>query len=160
MRTLVSRALVGVCLIAGLLNATPNGGATVPYERIICVVPIVGSGTLDDPRKPLLAPVAGAVPASTKKTKGFLDSAAIISYHSVPTDDGLFAIIEFVARDRAAFQPITGNTLGLTILDPRTTPLISISPLSWQAPYEKTSNSPPRPFACLGFSELYVLHNR
>ena len=31
----------------------------------------------------------------------------ILAFSWVPSDDGQFAIVEFVARDRAAFQPVT-----------------------------------------------------
>ena len=37
------------------------------------------------------------------------------------TDDGKQAIVMFVARDRAALQPILGNNLGLQVFDLRST---------------------------------------
>ena len=52
MRTLLLRATVGVCLFLSLLTAGPKGNAGPLYERIICVVPLVGAGTLDDPKRP------------------------------------------------------------------------------------------------------------
>ena len=124
MRPLLLRATVGVCLFLSLLTAGPKGNAGPLYERIICVVPLVGAGTLDDPKRPLFAPVAGdasqALP-SHSKSKGFLDPATIVSYQSVLTDDGKQAIVMFVARDRAALQPILGNNLGLQVFDLRST---------------------------------------
>ena len=70
MRTLLLRATVGVCLFLSLLTAGPKGNAGPLYERIICVVPLVGAGTLDDPKRPLFAPVAGdasqALPSHSK----------------------------------------------------------------------------------------------
>ena len=122
MRNLLLRATVGVCLFTGLLPSAPKGNAGPIYERIICVVPLVGAGTLDDPKRPLFAPVAGASQQAIlpgKKSKGFLDPAAIVSYQSVLTDDGTQAIVEFVARDRAALQPILGNRLGVPVFDLR-----------------------------------------
>lgn len=126
MRTLLLRATVGVCLLTGLLPAAPKGNSVPLYERVICVVPLVGTGTLDDPKRPLFAPVIGAASeafATGKKSKGFLDPATIVSYQSVPTDDGLQAIVEFVARDRAAFQPVLGNNAGIKVFDLRNTSL-------------------------------------
>lgn len=122
MRTLLLRATVGVCLLASFLHSAPNGNAGLIYERIICVVPLVGTGTLDDPRRPLFTPIAGAsqqVSLPGKKTKGFLDAPALVSYQSVPTDDGLQAIVMFVARDRAAFQTILGHNAGIEVFDLR-----------------------------------------
>lgn len=67
------------------------------YERVVCVVPIVGKGTFDDPRRPQFAPL---------QTKDAVRSNGIIGFSWVPSDDGQFAIVEFVARERSAFQAI------------------------------------------------------
>ena len=69
------------------------------YHRIICVVPLVGTGTAEDPRRPLHAPTL--ISASPD---------GIIAFTQVPTDDGKFAIVEFVARSRKAFQAILADT--------------------------------------------------
>jgi len=67
------------------------------YNRVICVVPVVGKGTPADPRRPQYAPWPPKPnPARTD----------IISYTQQISDDGQYALVEFVARDRAAFQAI------------------------------------------------------
>jgi hypothetical protein len=66
------------------------------YYRVIAVVPLsAGSGTPDDPKRPKYAPW----PPSRSQT-------GIIAYSQQLSDDGKLALVEFVARDRAAFQAI------------------------------------------------------
>ena len=69
------------------------------YHRVICVVPLVGSGTAADPKRPKYAPAPGAALPNE-----------IIGFTQVPTDDGKSAIVEFVARNRSAFQAIFADT--------------------------------------------------
>ena len=69
------------------------------YERVLCVVPMVGAGTPEDPRRPAYAPLPplpGTLPAED----------GIAGYTMVLTDDGAHAIVEFVARDRSAFKAL------------------------------------------------------
>lgn len=69
------------------------------HERLLCVVPITGTGTPADPRRPMHAPpppAKGAVPSRD----------GIIAFTWQPSDDGRLALVEFVARDRAAFDAI------------------------------------------------------
>jgi len=69
------------------------------YHRVICVVPLVGAGTAQDPRRPLYAPsLASASPDG------------VIAFTQVPTDDGKSAIVEFVAKSRKALQTILADT--------------------------------------------------
>ena len=119
MRSVVSRMLAGVCLWTTLAFSGPHAGGGALYERLICVVPMVGAGTLEDPRRPLFAPVAGQPSAAGKRSKGFAEPPAIVEYHSVLADDGETAIVEFVARDRAAFRQLRASgSQALAILDP------------------------------------------
>jgi hypothetical protein len=67
------------------------------YERLICVVPMIGVGTPDDPRRPMFVPAQSEAVATGE---------GIIAFTSVLSDDGRFALVEFVARDRAAFRHI------------------------------------------------------
>ncbi|SPF43812.1 conserved exported hypothetical protein [Candidatus Sulfopaludibacter sp. SbA4] len=65
------------------------------YQRIICVVPMVGSGTPSDPKRPQYAPW----PPSRSR-------AGIIAFSHQVSDDGQHALVEFIALDRSAFQAI------------------------------------------------------
>lgn len=105
---------VRVMLIANLL-ASVNSAAPVPnreaiYHRIICVVPVIGSGTARDPKRPMFVQLAAAPgSASLQALRGKAEAAAetrIIAYQSVPTDDGKAAIVMFVAHSYEAFKPI------------------------------------------------------
>ena len=71
------------------------------YNRVICVVPLVGSGTATDPKRPMYAPETTATPAARQ--------AGIIAYSQQVSDDGKFALVEFVARDRSAFAAILAD---------------------------------------------------
>ncbi len=86
-----------VCLlICGSLKAQQRVDASNLYQRLICVVPIVGTGTYDDPKRPLFAPVSPDP----------LSKDGILAYSWQPTDDGNLAIVQFVAKDRKAFASI------------------------------------------------------
>jgi hypothetical protein len=67
------------------------------YNRVLYVVPIVGAGTSADPRRPQYAPWPPA-PAGSR--------TAIIAFSHQISDDGRFALVEFLARDRKAFTAI------------------------------------------------------
>ena len=83
--------------------ATSHGrtvGPTETYYRIICVVPLVGSGKHLDPVRPDFVPVH-------KAGDGY--NTGIIAWTQVPADDGKHAIVEMVARNRSAFQAILAD---------------------------------------------------
>jgi hypothetical protein len=107
MRSLSNCVIAGVCLFAGVSFSAPRHDTGPLHQRIICVVPMVGSGTYGDPRRPMFAPGGAQEPAAAK-TLGFAAAPAILSLQSLPSDDGLFAIVQFVARDRTAFKQILG----------------------------------------------------
>jgi len=77
------------------------------YSRVICIVPMVGKGTPADPRRPQYAPWPPAATASR---------TAIIAYSHQVSDDGKSALVEFVARDRSAFQAIF-NDKSVTVFE-------------------------------------------
>jgi hypothetical protein len=83
------------------------------YHRILCVTPLIGSGTATDPVRPKYAP--WPLPAQQNPAHALIGPAAqnqagIMAFSYVPSDDGRFAIVEFVARSRSAFQPIFADT--------------------------------------------------
>ena len=96
-------ALAVVCLFAGSLfaQAPPRVDPRNMYERVLAIVPIVGKGTFDDPRRPMYAPAPGQ--AQTVKAG---DRPGIIEFHFQESDDHKFALVEFVAVDREALKPI------------------------------------------------------
>jgi hypothetical protein len=96
----MSRKLcIGMLLLTGLSSAQHRVDPRNSYNRVICVVPIVGNGTPLDPKRPMYAPW----PLSQ-------DPNGIIAFTFELSDDGQRAIVEFVARTRAAFQTILSDT--------------------------------------------------
>jgi hypothetical protein len=70
------------------------------YQRIVAVVPMVGSGTAADPKRPMYAPAAASSPTASR--------SGIMAYSFQVSDDGRYALTEFVARERSAFAAILG----------------------------------------------------
>lgn len=71
------------------------------YERIYAIVPMIGSGTWADPKRPMFVP-----PPSQMKPG---DRTGIIAFHQQTSDDGKFALVEIVAASRAALAPFTAQ---------------------------------------------------
>ena len=71
------------------------------YHRVYAVVPFVGSGKRDDPKRPMFAPVPAPAAAAAVNHSGILGYQII-----AVSDDKTMAIVEFVAADRATILPI------------------------------------------------------
>ena len=89
---------VGILLLTGFVSAQHRVDPRNSYYRVICIVPMVGTGTPADPKRPMYAPW----PLSQ-------DPNGIIAFTFEPSDDGQLALVEFVARTRAAFQTILSD---------------------------------------------------
>jgi len=74
------------------------------YERLMCVVPMTGLGTFDNPKRPMHTPTPSALRAAAASRTGIFGFSYAIS------DDGLLALVEFVGRDRSAFQQILADS--------------------------------------------------
>lgn len=72
-------------------------------ERLICIVPMIGTGAYDDPKRPLYAPVSGT--SAPKREAG----EEIISFQYEVSDDGKSALVEFVATSPDAFKAILSS---------------------------------------------------
>jgi len=70
------------------------------YHRVICVVPLVGAGTLQDPKRPKYLPTPSSKAPSL---------TGILAFQQIPTDDRNFAVVEFVAADISALSPILND---------------------------------------------------
>jgi len=91
------------------LPGQPTVTPTNVFERVFAIVPMVGKGTMDDPRRPMFAP--------SDEEKDLPEEQRILSFTAIPSDDGRLALVEFVAKDRAAFRRIAeaGRDLNLKI---------------------------------------------
>lgn len=74
------------------------------FTRVYCVVPFVGAGTFADPKRPMFAPAPPTTAAA-------LDRTGIIAYQYQTSDDGNYALVEFVAVSRSGLAPILSSTL-------------------------------------------------
>lgn len=128
----VLRAVVPVvCLLAPLSAAIaqPRVDARNMYQRVIAIVPMVGSGTEADPRRPEYAPMVTTIstsatsPAAASPTPAtaLAGSPNILGYTAVVSDDGKSALVEFVARDPIVFQNILADTTVQAFLKGRDT---------------------------------------
>ena len=108
---LIIHSVVVVTSLSPLIVPLPGQPRVPPrqmYERIMVVVPLVGKGTASDPMRPMYAPA----PSSAVPTGGAAKAPArtgIIAFTHVLSDDGKFALCEFVARDRSAFNAILAD---------------------------------------------------
>ena len=98
MKTIILMLLLWINVSALTLRAQPRVEPRNLYERVLCVVPMVGAGTHADPRRPLHAPLPG--------DRALASGAGILGFSYILSDDGQFALLELVARDRSAFRAI------------------------------------------------------
>jgi hypothetical protein len=103
---MISRLLVTFLLANGVSSwvfAQVPSPKIIPrnlYERILMIVPMTGSGKWDDPRRPLFAPAHASAPT---------DRTGILGYSFQVSDDGKYALVEFVAHDKNAFQTLKSD---------------------------------------------------
>ena len=89
-------AAVKTSTSAGVRPTTPH--RVDPYERALAIVPWSGSGSKTDPKRAMFTPS----PAQMSPTS----RSGIIAFQCIPSDDGLLALCEYVAKDRAALNQI------------------------------------------------------
>jgi hypothetical protein len=90
---------VFLCQPAGSYAQRSTGRPNL-QERVLAVVPLTGTGTYSDPRRPLFVP----------SPKEFGKPGAITGFTWQLTDDGRNAIVEFVARDNASLRHILSDS--------------------------------------------------
>jgi hypothetical protein len=109
---ILCRIVLGLCVAAAPICAQQRVDPKNLYHRIICVTPLTGSGTAADPVRPKYAP--WPLPAQEIRTQNTAPAmpnhTGIIAFTYLPSDDGKSAIVEFVARERSAFQAIFNDT--------------------------------------------------
>lgn len=99
MACLSVRYIVPVLLSSVLLVAQDHVDPKNQHERIMAVVPIIGAGTYADPKRPMFAPG----PKDERAVDG------ILSFEWQPSDDGQYAVVEFVALDRKPLEAILAH---------------------------------------------------
>lgn len=93
-----------LCLIpflsVGSLFCKPRVSPRNNYERIIAIVPMIGAGTAEDPRRPMFSPAQGV--AANRR--------GLIAFSYQLSDDENFALVEFVGVNSAAFKDILAES--------------------------------------------------
>jgi hypothetical protein len=96
----VTKLILLTLLTSTFLSAEPKVDLRSNYERIMVVVPMTGTGSWTDPKRPLFAP-ATLPPPGTR--------TGILAYSFQSSDDGQLALVEFVARDKSAFRTLLAD---------------------------------------------------
>ena len=86
------RAVAILLLSLSALFAQNRVSPEMMYHRVWAIVPLVGKGTADDPRRPMFAPSPGEIAEKIKNG----DRSGVISYSMQLSDDGKSALVEFV----------------------------------------------------------------
>jgi len=94
------RTVAGLLALASIVCAQRRVDPKMTYQRVICVVPLIGQGTADDPKRPMYAP--WPMTPSPSRT-------GIIGYAHQVSDDGKYALVEFVATDSSAFTTLLAD---------------------------------------------------
>lgn len=92
------RLLAILLVLTSLMSAAPGGQR--PQERVLAIVHMIGSGTVQDPRRPLFAPI----PNDFANPPDPNHRPAIFSYRFEAGDDGRTAIVEYTGFDRLALR--------------------------------------------------------
>jgi hypothetical protein len=119
------RSLVAVCVFASALFAQRNVSPANMYHRVRAVVPLIGAGTTSDPRRPMLVPT----PAEQVADAANGGRPDLIGYTMQLSDDGQYALVEFVIPDPMAFERLLVKAMakipGSDTLATRTLPSIA-----------------------------------
>ncbi|HEV8414573.1 MAG TPA: hypothetical protein VGQ49_13340 [Bryobacteraceae bacterium] len=75
------------------------------YHRVWAVVPLIGAGTPDNPKRPMFTPAPAEQAAKLKNG----DRSGVIGYSMQVSDDGNFALVEFVGATPADLKPIVNS---------------------------------------------------
>ena len=77
--------------------------ASQMYQRVYAIVPIIGTGTWDDPKRPMFTPTPQSMTPGNR--------SGIIAFNQVTSDDGNFALVEVVTATKTdlatALAPIS-----------------------------------------------------
>lgn len=95
------RLATALFLCAFTLSAQGRVPQQFRYERLIVVVPMVGTGATDDPIRPMFSPTPDEMQSG---------KSPFISVDYELSDDGKTALVEFVALDRSAFAEIRASS--------------------------------------------------
>ena len=112
--------LVGLSYVSLVTTALSQQrlGLNLSYERLLAVVPMVGAGTYEDPRRPKYAPTGSLhIPQVDPGDGAQPNSEAIqpvrtgiLGFTFVLSDDSQFALVQFVAASKADLKEILADS--------------------------------------------------
>jgi hypothetical protein len=99
------RAVAFLLLPLTVLSAQNRVSPEMMYHRVWAVVPLIGSGKPDDPKRPMF------VPSPAEQTAKFKDGdrSGIIGYSMQLSDDGKSALVEFIGASPAELKFIVNS---------------------------------------------------
>jgi len=110
------RAVALLVLCMTTLFAQDRVSPEMMYHRVWAVVPLIGTGRGDDPKRPMFAPSPAELAAKAKAKDG--GRSGIISYTMQISDDGNFALVEFVGASPAELKFIVNsNAPGVKVFE-------------------------------------------
>lgn len=95
------RAAALLLLSLSALFAQNRVSSEMMYHRVWAVVPMIGTGTLDDPRRPMF------VPSRSERTA---KRSGVIGFSMQISDDGNSALVEFIGATPADLKFIVNST--------------------------------------------------
>ncbi len=100
--------LRGIALLLLLINTLFAQNRVSPemmYHRVWAVVPMIGKGTLDDPRRPMFVPSSSEQAGRAKSG----DRSGVIGFSMQISDDGKSALVEFIGATPADLKFIVNS---------------------------------------------------
>lgn len=99
------RAVVLLLVSLTALCAQGRVSPEMMYHRVWAVVPLIGKGTSDDPRRPMFAPTRAELAENLKSGS----RSGVISFSMQLSDDGKSALVEFVGVTPADLKFIVNS---------------------------------------------------
>jgi len=99
------RAVTLFLLLMNALFAQNRVSPEMMYHRVWAVVPLIGSGKPDDPKRPMFVPSPAEQAAKLRRG----DRSGVIGYSMQVSDDGNFALVEFVGVTPVDLKPIVNS---------------------------------------------------
>jgi hypothetical protein len=87
-----------------------SAGVSDQYQHIFMICPLGGSGTMDDPKRPMFVPAQGLRPVVAKEGTPLAPRSGIVSVRSEISDDGAHALVEFTGVSLADFKEILSTS--------------------------------------------------
>ena len=99
------RSMALLLLLINTLFAQNRVSPEMMYHRVWAVVPMIGKGTLDDPRRPMFVPLLSEQADRAKKG----DRSGILGFSMQLSDDGKSALVEFIGATPADLKFIVNS---------------------------------------------------